>query len=186
MTIWPSYFEHSKAMRQEKKINAGVEQTQKRIKKQLKKDRKGKEPLMVEHDDTIHGKLPDPIITNIDAYFTPYLSHKIKSENEELRVMINNSNSPKIYYSTLNNKGIISSWESFVEVDKRTIRLDNRGITTLSIPEADLLQAENLYLTYNKLKEVPSDVLRMPNLKRIYLEGNCINDIPRELDGMVF
>ena len=86
--------------------------------------------------------------------------------------MIDESNEPKIYYSTINYLKKQNHFVTSISVNATTLSLSNRGITTLNIPEANMLHINKVDLSHNKLNDLPLDILNLPNLKTVVITNN--------------
>jgi hypothetical protein len=161
MSVWNEYFEFSREQRakllearnEKSKINYGPSNK--------------REFLNLAPGDKFSSvTLPQPLNTNIDAYFVDL--PQVTSEQ------ILNSGEVIIHYTTKSNKYSSKNFVTSVKREVRTIRLCNKGITSLDIPDSHSLSVSHLDLSHNKLESLPECVLRMPNLRRVCIKGNNI------------
>lgn len=161
MSVWNEYFEFSRKQRA-KLLEARNEKSKINYAPSNKREFLSLAP----GDKFSSVTLPQPLDTNINAYLIDV--PQVTSEQ------ILNSGEVIIHYSTKRNNYGSNNFITSVKRQVRTIRLCNRGITSLDIPDSHSLSVSHLDLSHNKLESLPECVLRMPNLKRVCIKGNNI------------
>lgn len=195
MTIWTSYFEH----KQEQLLALATANEELRITRQRIEDLKRKILLEKQRISKAtrqyrkygikvpcHNKLNNLInrtAINKETFCKPNIFPKLTNNYKITQInyflqdneAIKTNSGHRVVITTLNKQKQTNCLETFIQTSKKNIILINKGITTIEISSPNTLSATHVDLRNNKLSTIPQCILQMPNLKKLYISGNCMN-----------
>lgn len=121
-----------------------------------------------------------------------YILNSNKSSIQDIEIMILSNNQLKIIPNSLSNfsclksldisfTGVTSLPESLLQIPLSSLIAKNNQLRNETLPKLLPVTLKELNFSGNMFQYFPDQVLEMPILKYLYLGGNQINSIPKEV-----